>query len=59
MIDSETCKPIANAAVDIWHCDALGIYSGYESSSAGGGGTGGVHQEPTDGVAPDETNDCI
>ena len=39
VIDSETCKPIANAAVDIWHCDALGIYSGYESVSTGGGGT--------------------
>lgn len=37
VIDSETCKPIADAAVDIWHCDALGIYSGYESSSTGGG----------------------
>ncbi|MCX5332767.1 MULTISPECIES: intradiol ring-cleavage dioxygenase [unclassified Streptomyces] len=39
VIDSETCKPIRNAAVDIWHCDALGIYSGYESLSTGGGGT--------------------
>ncbi|MFE3033483.1 intradiol ring-cleavage dioxygenase [Streptomyces canus] len=39
VIDSETCKPIADAAVDIWHCDALGIYSGYEASSTGGGGT--------------------
>ncbi|MFC8432011.1 intradiol ring-cleavage dioxygenase [Streptomyces sp. NPDC057253] len=39
VIDSETCKPVANAAVDIWHCDALGIYSGYESLSTGGGGT--------------------
>ncbi|WP_367321906.1 intradiol ring-cleavage dioxygenase [Streptomyces sp. HUAS ZL42] len=38
VIDSETCKPIGNAAVDIWHCDALGIYSGYESMSSGGGG---------------------
>ncbi|WP_405870948.1 intradiol ring-cleavage dioxygenase [Streptomyces sp. NBC_00005] len=38
VIDSETCKPIRNAAVDIWHCDALGIYSGYESLSTGGGG---------------------
>ncbi|MFF1304522.1 intradiol ring-cleavage dioxygenase [Streptomyces sp. NPDC058307] len=38
VIDSETCKPIANAAVDIWHCDALGVYSGYESASTGGGG---------------------
>ncbi|WP_405518610.1 intradiol ring-cleavage dioxygenase [Streptomyces canus] len=37
VIDSESCKPIADAAVDIWHCDALGIYSGYESSSTGGG----------------------
>ncbi|MDQ0600351.1 protocatechuate 3,4-dioxygenase beta subunit [Streptomyces canus] len=39
VIDSESCKPIRNAAVDIWHCDALGIYSGYESLSTGGGGT--------------------
>ncbi|MEU0407841.1 intradiol ring-cleavage dioxygenase [Streptomyces griseorubiginosus] len=39
VIDSETCKPVADAAVDIWHCDALGIYSGYEDSSTGGGGT--------------------
>jgi protocatechuate 3,4-dioxygenase beta subunit len=24
------CRPIANARVDLWHCDAAGIYSGYE-----------------------------
>jgi len=23
------CTPLANAAVEIWHCDAEGIYSGY------------------------------
>ncbi|TPQ17483.1 intradiol ring-cleavage dioxygenase [Streptomyces sporangiiformans] len=40
VIDSETCKPIRNAAVDIWHCDALGLYSGYEDLSSGGGGGG-------------------
>ncbi|MFE7275636.1 intradiol ring-cleavage dioxygenase [Streptomyces sp. NPDC057623] len=38
VIDAETCKPVGNAAVDIWHCDALGLYSGYESFSNGGGG---------------------
>jgi protocatechuate 3,4-dioxygenase beta subunit len=48
VIDSETCKPIGNAAVDIWHCDALGIYSGYESLSTGGGGAGGGGTPPTD-----------
>ncbi|GGQ92091.1 hypothetical protein GCM10010251_03410 [Streptomyces aurantiogriseus] len=37
VIDSETCKPVADAAVDVWHCDALGLYSGYESFSQGGG----------------------
>ena len=37
VIDNETCKPIVNAAVDVWHCDALGLYSGYESLSSGGG----------------------
>ncbi|MDX3309155.1 intradiol ring-cleavage dioxygenase [Streptomyces sp. ME08-AFT2] len=50
VIDSETCKPVANAAVDIWHCDALGLYSGYESLSSGGGGapTGAPTGTPTD-----------
>jgi protocatechuate 3,4-dioxygenase beta subunit len=24
------CRPIQGARVDIWHCDAAGIYSGYE-----------------------------
>ncbi|NUK24151.1 intradiol ring-cleavage dioxygenase [Streptomyces lunaelactis] len=40
VIDTDTCKPLAGAAVDVWHCDALGIYSGYEDLSTGGGGGG-------------------
>jgi len=31
------CAPIGNAVVDIWHCDADGSYSGFESASRGGG----------------------
>ncbi|MDQ0776036.1 protocatechuate 3,4-dioxygenase beta subunit [Streptomyces aurantiacus] len=42
VIDNETCKAVKNAAVDVWHCDALGIYSGYEDLSTGGGGGGGT-----------------
>ena len=26
--DIATCVPLANAAVDVWHCDAKGYYSG-------------------------------
>ena len=27
VLNVSTCKPIKNAAVDIWHCDAGGVYS--------------------------------
>lgn len=33
-----TCAPLENAAIDLWHCDAMGLYSGY---TAGGGFPGG------------------
>jgi protocatechuate 3,4-dioxygenase beta subunit len=32
VVDAKTCEPIRDAAVDIWHCDALGVYSGVEGS---------------------------
>ncbi len=28
VLDVSTCKPIKGAAVDVWHCDAAGAYSG-------------------------------
>jgi len=28
VVDVSTCKPIRSAAVDVWHCDAGGVYSG-------------------------------
>ena len=28
VVDASTCKPVRNAAVEIWHCDAGGVYSG-------------------------------
>ncbi|MFD0634324.1 intradiol ring-cleavage dioxygenase [Catenulispora yoronensis] len=29
VVDVQSCAPVRGAAVDIWHCDALGVYSGY------------------------------
>lgn len=40
VIDSVSCEPLADAAVDIWHCDALGDYSGI-SNQAGNDDTAG------------------
>lgn len=33
--DPTTCAPLANAAVEIWHCDALGDYSGVDANNPG------------------------
>ena len=29
IVDYPSCNPIENAVVEIWHCDAIGNYSGY------------------------------
>lgn len=36
------CTPLAGAFVDIWHCDAKGIYSNVSQAYNPGGGTGSV-----------------
>jgi len=38
VLDARTCKPLSNAAVDIWHCDAVGLYSGYTAQNPMGPG---------------------
>jgi protocatechuate 3,4-dioxygenase beta subunit len=55
VLDASTCKPIAGAAVDIWHADAGGVYSGF------GAGTGsrtfmrGVQRTDASGIASFQT----
>src|SRR2546430_16574762 len=34
LVDATTCRPIRNAAVDIWHADAAGVYSGFGSGAS-------------------------
>jgi len=31
VLDAGSCEPLENAIVDIWHCDAVGTYSGVEA----------------------------
>jgi len=45
VMDSDGCTPVSNAVVDIWHCDATGLYSGFESASSGGAGNGRTDQK--------------
>jgi hypothetical protein len=32
VVDASTCRPIKGASVDVWHCDAVGVYSGVQGN---------------------------
>jgi protocatechuate 3,4-dioxygenase beta subunit len=32
LFDAVRCVPMRDAAIDIWHCDALGVYSGFAAT---------------------------
>ncbi|WP_020116161.1 intradiol ring-cleavage dioxygenase [Streptomyces canus] len=42
VVDNDTCATISDALVEIWHCDALGEYSGYVGNNG--------HNEPDSGT---------
>lgn len=35
-IDVNTCNPVPQAMIDIWHCNSTGVYSGYEVEGTAG-----------------------
>ena len=37
VVRASDCATLANARVDVWHADAIGLYSGYEKQSGVGG----------------------
>ncbi|MDX3455774.1 intradiol ring-cleavage dioxygenase [Streptomyces sp. ME02-8801-2C] len=42
VVDDDTCAPLKNALVELWHCDALGEYSGFVGQNG--------HSEPDNGT---------
>jgi protocatechuate 3,4-dioxygenase beta subunit len=55
VVDASTCKTIRNAAVDIWHCDALGVYSADVAGNPGTNFLRGVQRTNAKGVAAFQT----
>ena len=53
VVDAATCRPIRNATVDIWHCDAGGVYSGV--SGNGGNFLRGIQRSDSAGNVRFET----
>jgi protocatechuate 3,4-dioxygenase beta subunit len=47
VLDVDGCTPVKDAIFEIWHCDAGGLYSGFEAASTGGRPGGGSSQSDT------------
>jgi protocatechuate 3,4-dioxygenase beta subunit len=56
VLDVSSCKPIKGGAVDIWHCDAGGTYSGFtQEGTQGRTFLRGIQRTDAQGVARFET----
>jgi protocatechuate 3,4-dioxygenase beta subunit len=51
VVDASTCKPIRGAAVDIWHADAAGVYSGFGAGASSRTFMRGIQPTDADGRA--------
>lgn len=64
VIDVDTCEPVPNVHIEIWHCNSTGVYSGIVASGNGDSSDTsninatflrGIQNTDTDGVAKFET----
>lgn len=55
VLNASTCRPIPNATVEVWHCDARGVYSGAIANNPGTNFLRGGQLTNARGVAVIET----
>jgi len=55
VLDAGTCRPLADAAVDLWHCDAAGAYSGFGADGDSHTFLRGIQLTDQQGVAQFQT----
>jgi protocatechuate 3,4-dioxygenase beta subunit len=54
VVNASSCRPIKGASVDIWHCDAGGVYSGVQQA-AGPTFLRGIQKTNANGIATFQT----
>jgi protocatechuate 3,4-dioxygenase beta subunit len=52
VLDSRTCRPLSGNALEVWHCDAQGAYSGFTAMTPGSPGMGPPPGRPPHGMPP-------
>lgn len=55
VLNARTCKAVKNATVEIWHCDAGGVYSGAVASNPGTNFLRGGQKTDANGIAQIKT----
>jgi protocatechuate 3,4-dioxygenase beta subunit len=55
VVDASTCRPIRGARVDVWHCDASGVYSGFGDGGSNRTFMRGAQKTDARGVAQFKT----
>ena len=55
VVDASTCRPVKGAAVDIWHCDAAGVYSGFGQGAGNRTFMRGIQRTDATGLAVFQT----
>ena len=55
VVDATSCRPIKDAAVDVWHTDAEGVYSGVGSAPRSSTFLRGIQMTDADGKAQFQT----
>ena len=55
VLNASTCKAIRNATVEIWHCDARGVYSGAVANNPGTNFLRGAQRTNAKGIATFDT----
>jgi protocatechuate 3,4-dioxygenase beta subunit len=51
VLDASTCRPVRGAAVDIWHADATGVYSGFGAGASSRTFMRGIQRTDRNGLA--------
>ena len=55
VLNASTCRTIGSAAVDVWHCDAGGVYSGAVANNPGTNFLRGIQRTNSKGIATFKT----
>lgn len=59
-IDTNTCQPIEGIYIDIWHCNATGVYSGVKSMDNGNfGDEDNIDTSFLRGIQPTDANGAV